>query len=214
MQMLLNDAIDRCHLIAILRGLRPEEAVDIAGALVDAGITLIEVPLNSPNPFSSIEKIATKFGEHAVIGAGTVLNTDDCVRIVDAGGSLVVSPNCDPAVIRKSKELELYSFPGVATPSEAFTALSSGADGIKMFPFETLGVGALKAWRAVLPPETIVVPVGGIGPDDIAPLAASGATGFGIGSALYKAGTSTSDVALRASKFVAAERTAFKRTAR
>lgn len=209
--MQLNEAMDRCRLIAILRGLRPEEAVDIVGVLIDAGIRLIEVPLNSPDPFISIEKIATQFGEQAVIGAGTVLKVDDCQRVADAGGRLVVSPNCDPMVIVKTRKLGLYSFPGVATPTEAFSALDAGAHGIKLFPFDTLGPKALKAWRAVLPPETSVIPVGGIDVDDIAPLAALDAQGFGIGSALYSSGISSDDLATRAAKFVVAEREAFER---
>lgn len=210
--MQLEDALNRCRLIAILRGLRPEEAVEVAGALIDAGLTLIEVPLNSPDPFRSIRRIASTFGGQAVIGAGTVLTVDDCDRLADAGGRMVVSPNCDPEVIRASRQRGLISLPGVATPSEAFAALKAGADGIKMFPFETLGAAALRAWRAVLPPETLALPVGGIGPDDLAPLASQGAQGFGIGSALYKPGLSPSEVATRAATFVTAERAAFKRT--
>lgn len=209
--MLLNDAMERCRLIAILRGLRPEEAVEIAGALIDAGITLIEVPLNSPDPFISIERIVMEFGAQAVIGAGTVLTTEDCTKLCNAGGNLIVSPNCDPSVIRKTKDLNLYSFPGVATPTEAFFALRAGADGIKLFPFETLGTAALKSWHAVLPRGCTVIPVGGIGPDDLAPLARLGAQGFGIGSTLYNPGMSSHQVLDRASKFVAAERLAFKR---
>ena len=211
--MLLENALHRCRLIAILRGVQPKEVVNIAGALIDAGFAFIEVPLNSPDPFASIEKIATEFGEQAMIGAGTVLDPADCARVADAGGRVVISPNCNPKVIQETKQLGLYSFPGVATPSEAFAALEAGADGIKMFPFETLGPESLKAWRAVLPAGTPIFPVGGISVDAIAPLAAIGAQGFGIGSALYKTGISASDIAARAIKFVAAERAAFHRIA-
>ncbi|MFV0244578.1 MAG: 2-dehydro-3-deoxy-6-phosphogalactonate aldolase [Qingshengfaniella sp.] len=211
--MTLTDALARCRLIAILRGIRPDEAPRIAAELIAAGITLIEVPLNSPDPFASIAAIAQTFGDRALIGAGTVLHPDDCAAVAGAGGRLIVSPNCDVGVIRAAKALGLVMLPGVATPSEAFTALQAGADGLKMFPFETLGPAALKAWQAVLPNGTRLIPVGGIGPGDIAELAGLGAAGFGIGSALYRPGLSPAGIRETAERFVTAERAAFARPA-
>lgn len=204
--MNLTDALARCRLIAILRGLRPEEAPAVAAALIEEGFTMIEVPLNSPDPFASIAAIAAEFGDAALIGAGTVLRVEECQRLADAGGRLVVSPNCDVRVIREAKALGLTSLPGVATPSEAFAALDAGCDGLKMFPFETLGPQALKAWQAVLPAGIGLMPVGGVGPDDLAPLSRAGAAGFGIGSALYRPGMSPADLRQNAARFVAAER--------
>ncbi len=194
------------RLIAIVRGLRPEESLGIAAALIEAGISTIEVPLNSPDPFTSIELIAREFGDVAMIGAGTVLQKEDCSRLQSAGGRLVVSPNCDPDVIRHAKSLGLAVYPGVATPTEAFRALGAGSDGLKLFPFETLGIQALKAWKAVLPPKTALFPVGGVTPETIPELAAAGAAGVGIGSALYKAGMARDEVSKRARSFVDASR--------
>lgn len=202
--MRFEDAMEQGRLIAILRGLRAHEAVDIAEVLIAAGISMIEVPLNSPNPFDSIERIAVKFGDQALIGAGTVLQEADCNRLKSAGGQMIVSPNCKPAVITRSKQLCMYVFPGVCTPTEAFQALDAGADGLKLFPFEALGAPVLKAWRAVLPRKTHLIPVGGVTVDSIADVVAAGATGFGIGSAIYKAGTPPQEVRRRAELFVSA----------
>jgi 2-dehydro-3-deoxyphosphogalactonate aldolase len=191
-------------LIAILRGIAPDEAVDAAAALIEAGIDRIEVPLNSPDPFVSIQRMAVAHGQDALIGAGTVLTTDDVTRVHDAGGRLVVSPNCDADVIRKTCALGLESWPGVLTPSECFAALAAGATGLKVFPAFLMGPEGLAAVRAVLPPEAQVYMVGGVGPENFDLYRKAGASGFGIGSALYKPGMSTADIATRARDLVAA----------
>ena len=197
----LTDALAAAPLVAILRGIRPDEAAEVGAALVEAGFRIIEVPLNSPEPFRSIEMLARRFGTDALIGAGTVLEPDDVGRLADAGGRLVVMPHSDPAVIRRAKEAGLFAAPGVATPSEAFAALKAGADLLKMFPAEGLPPAILKAWRAVLPAGTRLVPVGGITPETMAPYWAAGAAGFGLGSALYAPGLSADEVGTRARRF-------------
>lgn len=191
-------------LIAILRGLRPEEARDIGLALHGAGIRLIEVPLNSPEPLQSIRILRDVLPDDTLVGAGTVLQPEACAQIAAAGGQLVVMPHSDPAVIRAAKALGLACAPGVATPTEAFAALAAGADVLKMFPAETMGPVGLKAWRAVLTPPVAIVPVGGITPDAIKTYLAASASGFGLGSALYRAGDDAATVAQRATAFVQA----------
>jgi 2-dehydro-3-deoxyphosphogalactonate aldolase len=200
--LLFRQTLSEHGLIAILRGLRPEEARDIGLALHGAGIRLIEVPLNSPEPLRSIRNLRDALPADTLVGAGTVLRPESCDEIAAAGGQLVVMPHSDPAVICAAKAAGLACAPGVATPTEAFAALAAGADVLKMFPAETLGPMGLKAWRAVLNPPVAIVPVGGITPDSFGAYLAAGASGFGLGSALYRAGDSSEAVARQAVAFV------------
>lgn len=191
-------------LIAILRGIRPEEAVETGAALITAGITSIEVPLNSPDPLDSIARLAEAFGDRAQIGAGTVLTPQAVADVAAAGGKLIVSPNMDPAVIAETKRRGMESWPGTFTPTECFAALAAGADGLKIFPASLVGPAGLKAIRAVLPPETRVYAVGGAGAENFADWFAAGADGFGIGTALYKPGQSAAETAAKAARITAA----------
>lgn len=195
-------------LIAILRGVTPAEAPAIGAALVAAGITTIEVPLNSPDPLESIAALARGLGASATVGAGTVLSTAQVDAVADAGGQIIVSPNCNTQVIAQTKARGLQSWPGVFTPTEAFAALEAGADGLKLFPGAMAGTAGLSALRAVLPPGTLVYAVGGAGADNFAEWIAASADGFGIGSALYKPGMSAEEVGKRAQRIVAAYREA------
>jgi 2-dehydro-3-deoxyphosphogalactonate aldolase len=197
-------AFAKCPLIAILRGVRPEEVEAIGVALVDAGFTLVEVPLNSPDPLESIGRLARRLGDRAMVGAGTVLREPDVAAVADAGGTLVISPNANPRVIAASAARGLVSLPGIATPTEAFAALEAGATGLKLFPAEAASPAVLKAMRAVLPPAIRVLPVGGIAPDTMQPWRDAGAPGFGLGSALYKPGFTAAQVGERAEAFVRA----------
>ena len=191
-------------IIAILRGITPAEAVPITEVLIEAGITSIEVPLNSPDPFTSIKMMVDAFGQTALIGAGTVLNPDDVQRLHQIGAGMVVSPDCNPRVIVATKQAGMKSFPGVMTPTECFTALRNGADGLKLFPGSLIGPEGLKAIKAVLPPGTETYAVGGAGPSNFADWRAAGVDGFGIGSALYKPGASVAEIKTRAAESVAA----------
>ena len=191
-------------LIAILRGITPPEAVDIGEALVEAGIDRIEVPLNSPDAFASIAALVDAYGDYATIGAGTVLDPADVDQIAGVGGRMVVSPNCDAEVIRATKAAGLESFPGVLTPTECFAALRAGADALKVFPAFLMGPEGLKAIRAVLPLETQIYMVGGVGPTGFAEWKAAGASGFGLGSSLYKPGDTAEAVSVKARETVTA----------
>ena len=181
-------------LIAILRGVVPDEAVAIGQALIDAGFRVIEVPLNSPQPLESIRRLAAACGDRARIGAGTVLTVQQVRDVWNAGGTLIVSPNTNADVIRATKAAGLWSAPGVATPTEGFTALDAGADMLKLFPAEQLGPSVIRAWRAVLPRDVPLVPVGGVSVENMAAFIAAGASGFGLGSAVYKPGMTITDV--------------------
>jgi 2-dehydro-3-deoxyphosphogalactonate aldolase len=200
----LEEHLAPLPLIAILRGVRPEEAVAVGQALLDAGFRAVEVPLNSPEPLASIAALAAAFGGRALVGAGTVLDPADTLRIAEAGGRLVVTPHADLAIVRAAKAQGLLSVPGVATPTEAFGALAAGADALKMFPAEALPPAVVKAWRAVLPKHVRLLPVGGITPERMAPYLAAGADGFGLGSALYRPRLAPAEVAARAKAFAAA----------
>ena len=196
-------AFARCPLVAILRGVRPDEVEAIADALIDAGLTLIEVPLNSPAPFDSIARLAQHCAGRAVIGAGTVLTTTQVAAVRDAGGRMAIAPNTDPAVIRAAVAAGLVAIPGFATPSEAFSAIAAGAHALKLFPAEAASPAVLKAVRAVLPPATRILPVGGIVPEAQPGWRAAGAAGFGLGSALYRPGMGAAEVADNARRFLA-----------
>jgi 2-dehydro-3-deoxyphosphogalactonate aldolase len=191
-------------LVAILRGVTPDEADSIAAAIVEAGFGAIEVPLNSPDPLASIEIIARLFGDKVLVGAGTVLEPHEVDEVAAAGARLVVAPNADRAVIERATKLKLVAVPGVATMTEAFAALKAGASALKLFPGDVFPPQIVKAWRAVLPKETRLYPVGGVTPERIGPYRRAGADGFGIGSALYKPGASVDDVARAARAFVKA----------
>ena len=198
-----SNALQTVPLVAILRGLQPAEALPVGHALVSNGWTLIEIPLNSPQPLDSIAAMAGAYPQ-ALIGAGTVLTPDDVRNVQAAGGQLIVSPNFNPAVVREAVRLGMVCLPGVMTASEAFGALEAGATGLKIFPAEMITPAVVKALRAVLPASTVVMPVGGITPDNMALYLAAGVSGFGIGSALYKPGLAAADVAENALKFMAA----------
>jgi len=197
-------AFASCPLIAILRGVRPDEVVAIGEELVAAGFTLIEVPMNSPDPLDSVARLVAALEDRAMIGAGTVLTVDQVAAMHDAGGRMVISPNTNSDVIRASVAAGLVSLPGIATPSEALAALDAGATALKLFPAEAASPAVLKAMRAILPSELRILPVGGIVPEGMAPWRQAGAAGFGLGSALYKPGMTAGEVGANARAFIAA----------
>ena len=201
---MLRDFIRELPLIAILRGIRPHEVDAAADALWEAGFRIIEIPLNSPQPLESLRLLSKRPG--LLAGAGTVLSVAQAESVAAVGGRLIVAPNADAAVIAAARHLGLAMLPGVATPTEAFMALGAGADGLKLFPAEILPPKALKAWRAVLPAGTLLLPVGGITPQTMTDYIAAGADGFGLGSALYRPGMTAADLARQAMAFVAAYR--------
>ena len=189
-------------LIAILRGLAPENALPVAGTLIDAGFKIIEVPLNSPSPLESITQIAGKYQSQAIVGAGTVLSASDVIAVADAGGRIIVSPNMNPDVGRAATARGLFWCPGVMTPSEAFAALELGASVLKFFPAEMVPPSVIAAMRAVLPKDSLIAAVGGITPETMGPYRAAGANGFGLGSALFKPEYSVDDIRKRAEAFI------------
>ena len=196
----------RLPLIAILRGVTPEDIVPIGRTLVDAGFAIIEVPLNSPRPLESIQRLASAVGDEALVGAGTVLTAEKVHDVAAAGGRLIVMPHSDPEVVCTAKALGLFCTPGIATPTEGFAALANGADALKLFPAELLTPAVLKAMRSVFPADTRFIPVGGITPENMAAYVVAGAAGFGLGSALYTKGASVDTVAANAREFVSAWR--------
>lgn len=200
----IDEWLAQCPLVAILRGVRPEEVVDVCVALEHAGIRMVEVPMNSPNAFSSIALLAGRFGDTLLIGGGTVMDSTQIARIADAGGKLVVSPHADPAVVEAARKKGMIALPGFATPTEAFSMIAAGADGLKLFPAEGNPPKVLRALRAVLPKTVPVLPVGSITPDNMAEYWAAGANGFGLGSALYKPGDLPATVASKAAAFMKA----------
>src|ERR1041385_1223168 len=200
----LRAALSYCPVAAILRGVKPDEIDAIGDALIEAGITVIEVPLNSPQPFESIRRLAARHGPHALVGAGTVLDAADVASLKEAGGQLVVAPNFDANVVRAAKAAGLAALPGVMTPSEGFAALKAGADGLKLFPGEIIPPAVFKAWRAVCPADTLLLAVGGIGVDNLKAYAEAGASGYGTGSALYKPGRPAAETAKLAKALVSA----------
>ena len=203
---LLHRYLDECPLVAILRGIGPEDAQAVADAVYESGIRIIEIPFNSPDPLRSIELLARSFGERALVGAGTVLDPTDVARVRDAGGRLVVSPDTNNAVISATAAAGMVSCPAFFTPTEAFTALRSGATALKLFPAEAAAPAVLKAQLAILPKDVTVLIVGGIKPDNMRPWLDAGAAGFGLGSGLYKPGQSAADTLEKARAYVAGVR--------
>ena len=202
--MELKPYLTRCPLVAILRGVRPDEVAAIATAMEGAGIAIIEVPLNSPDPLASIAMLARDFGDRLLVGAGTVMTEAQVADIARAGGRLIVTPHADPVITRAAKAHGLIAVPGFFTPTEGFAMLAAGADALKLFPAEAASPAVLRALRAVLPKDTAVLPVGGIDASNIPAWRAAGAAGFGIGSSIYKPGDTAATVAAKARALLAA----------
>jgi 2-dehydro-3-deoxyphosphogalactonate aldolase len=196
--------LDRCPLIAILRGVRPDEIIPIGAALEEAGVVIVEVPLNSPQPLDSIRLLAETFGDRILVGAGTVMTPAQVEDIAGVGGRLIVTPHADPDLVRAAKRLNMLAAPGFFTPAEAFRLLDAGADAIKLFPAEGSNPAALRGMRAILPPGTLVIPVGGVAADNIPLWHGAGAAGYGIGSSIYKPGDTPQIVGRKAAALVAA----------
>jgi 2-dehydro-3-deoxyphosphogalactonate aldolase len=206
MTLSLDDALGECPVVAIVRGIRPEEVLDHAQALYEAGVRGVEAPLNSPDPLTSIRKLAEAFGDRMAVGAGTVLTAAAVDSVAEAGGRIIVSPNTSCEVIRRAVALKLDPAPGFSTPTEAFTAIEAGARHLKLFPAVSFGPAHVKQLKAVLPPEAVVWAVGGVGPAEMADWWAAGARAFGIGGELYRAGQSPQETAEKARRVVAAAR--------
>jgi 2-dehydro-3-deoxyphosphogalactonate aldolase len=202
--MTLEDALEACGIIAILRGVAPDEVVAISQTLFDAGIRVVEVPLNSPEPFTSIEKLSKAFAGKMVVGAGTVLTVQDVNLLKAHGGQISVSPDCNEAVIARAKELGMEPLPGVFTPTEAFSAIRAGAKHLKLFPAEVASPATIKAWKAVLPKHVKIYAVGGVTPENMGDWLAAGASGFGIGSSIFKPGISMAKISESAHSLVSA----------
>jgi 2-dehydro-3-deoxyphosphogalactonate aldolase len=200
----LTSWLRRCRLVAILRGVKPDEVEDICAALEAAGVAIVEVPLNSPDPILSIARLTARFGERMLIGAGTVMTAAQVADIAAAGGQLIVTPHAATDVVRAAKAHGMLACPGFTTPTEAFSLLEAGADGLKLFPAEGASPAVLRAMRAVLPPGTSVLPVGGIDAGNMQPWLDAGAAGFGLGSSIYKPGDSAAIVRAKAEKLLAA----------
>lgn len=196
--MTLAGWLARCPFVAILRGLRPEDSEAVGDALVEAGVTVLEVPLNSPEPLESIRRLSARFGDRALVGAGTVMTETQVAEVAEAGGRLLVTPHADPALVRAAKARGMLAAPGFFTPAEAFSLLAAGADALKLFPAEAASPAVLKALLAVLPAGTALLPVGGMSAETIGPWRAAGAAGFGIGGSLYKPGDAPGVVGERA----------------
>ena len=196
--MSLAPWLDACPVVAILRGIRPEEVEAVGAALLAEGLTILEVPLNSPNPLESIRRLHAAFGDRTLVGAGTVTNEDEVAAITRAGARLMVTPHCDPSLVFAGRARGLIACPGFFTPGEAFALLAAGADALKLFPAEAASPAVLRALLAVLPKGTAVLPVGGVGAETIPAWKAAGAAGFGVGSSLYKPGDSAAAVGQKA----------------
>ena len=206
MALTLRDWLARCPLIAILRGVRPEEAEAVTEALAAHGIAIVEVPLNSPDPIASIARLTARFGERLLIGAGTVMGEAEVAAVAEAGGRLIVTPHAAAAVVRAAKRRGMVACPGMFTPTEAVAMLDAGADAIKLFPAEASSPAALRALRAVLPAGTLVLPVGGIDAATMPPWREAGAAGFGVGSSIYRPGDTPAQVSAKAAALTAALR--------
>jgi 2-dehydro-3-deoxyphosphogalactonate aldolase len=206
--MTIDDYLTRLPLIAILRGITPEDVVPIGGAIAAEGFAIIEVPLNSPSPIESIRLLQNAFGKSCLIGAGTVMTTEQVSEVASVGGRLIVMPHSNPTIIQAAKAAGLICLPGVATPTEGFAALAHGADGLKLFPAEQFSPAVVKAWRAVFPKTVRLMPVGGITPANLDQYLAAGADGFGLGSALYSPGIDAMEAGVRARAFIEAWRRA------